>query len=174
MTAIILKYWRLGIVIALMLASATTGWYIESIRWEADTATVKANNEQALKAISDAATKALQNEQGKQQALQKQLAELDQKRSQELTDAQATNNKLRSDVAAGTRKLRIAAKCPANTNQVPNTSTTGSMGDATTVELSAFTGQDIFDIRSGIITDTAKLKYLQDYISTQQGVSNAK
>ncbi|EOF5818420.1 lysis system i-spanin subunit Rz [Salmonella enterica] len=43
----------------------------------------------------------------------------------------------------------------------------GSVGDAATVELSKGAGQNVLDIRAGIISDQAKLKYLQEYIRAQ-------
>ncbi|MEQ1969388.1 lysis system i-spanin subunit Rz, partial [Xenorhabdus nematophila] len=69
---------------------------------------------------------------------------------------------LRADVAAGRRKLRIQATCP-----VPKTITSGSMGDATSVELTGETGSTVLDIRDGIINDRAKLRYLQEYVRSQ-------
>lgn len=44
---------------------------------------------------------------------QKLLATLDTEHTKALTDAQATNNQLRADVAAGTRRLSVKATCPA-------------------------------------------------------------
>ncbi|WP_079955692.1 peptidase [Salmonella enterica] len=41
------------------------------------------------------------------------------------------------------------------------------MGNAATVELSRDSGQNVLDIRAGIISDQAKLKYLQEYVRTQ-------
>ncbi|EBU8976036.1 lysis protein, partial [Salmonella enterica subsp. enterica serovar Java] len=44
---------------------------------------------------------------------------------------------------------------------------TGSVGDAATVELSPDSGQNVLSIRSGIINDQAKLRYLQQYVMEQ-------
>ncbi|BET96446.1 lysis protein [Xenorhabdus taiwanensis] len=92
----------------------------------------------------------------------KHLTELDTKHIQELAHAKTEIDTLRADVAAGRRKLRIKAACP-----VPETVTSGSVGDATPVELSGETGSTVLDIREGIINDRAKLSYLQDYIKIQ-------
>ncbi|EEK5451792.1 lysis protein, partial [Salmonella enterica] len=43
----------------------------------------------------------------------------------------------------------------------------GSVGDAATVELSPVAGQNVLDIRAGVISDQEKLKYLQEYIRAQ-------
>ncbi|MEJ32221.1 lysis protein, partial [Salmonella enterica] len=48
------------------------------------------------------------------------------------------------------------------------TASTSRVGDAASVELSTVAGQNVLDIRSGIISDQAKLKYLQEYVRTQQ------
>ncbi|MNF98535.1 Bacteriophage lysis protein [compost metagenome] len=44
---------------------------------------------------------------------QRLLADLDTEHTKAMTDAQATNNQLRADVAAGARRLSIKATCPA-------------------------------------------------------------
>ncbi|WP_340611587.1 lysis protein [Xenorhabdus bharatensis] len=100
----------------------------------------------------------------KQQERIQHLSELDKIHTQELTNAKTEIDTLRADVAAGRRKLRIKATCP-----VREATSSGSVGDATTVELSRETGQAVLDIREGIINDRAKLRYLQDYVREQCG-----
>ncbi|PHM60517.1 peptidase [Xenorhabdus stockiae] len=90
------------------------------------------------------------------------LAELDKAHTQELANAKTEINTLRADVAAGRRKLRIKAACP-----VSETTPSGSVVNATTVELPRETGSDVLDIREGIINDRAKLRYLQDYVKAE-------
>ncbi|MDE1488822.1 lysis protein [Xenorhabdus bovienii] len=90
------------------------------------------------------------------------LAELEAKHRQELDNAKSEIDTLRADVAAGRRKLRIKAICP-----VLETTSSGSVGDATTVELTGETGSTVLDIREDIINDLAKLRYLQDYVNTE-------
>ncbi|MBD2779427.1 lysis protein [Xenorhabdus szentirmaii] len=90
------------------------------------------------------------------------LHELDSKHTQELANAKTEIDTLRADVATGRRKLRIKANCP-----VPETTPSGSVVDATTVELTGETGSTVLDIREGIINDRAKLRYLQEYVKTE-------
>ncbi|CBJ79830.1 putative Rac prophage; prophage lambda endopeptidase [Xenorhabdus bovienii str. Jollieti] len=97
-----------------------------------------------------------------QQKRIQRLAELDSKHRQELDNAKSEIDTLRADVAAGRRKLRIKAICP-----VSETVASGSVGDATTVELSGETGSTVLDIRESIISDRAKLRYLQEYVNTE-------
>ncbi|EBL6735948.1 lysis protein, partial [Salmonella enterica subsp. enterica serovar Kottbus] len=47
------------------------------------------------------------------------------------------------------------------------TASTRRVGNAATVELSPGAGQNVLDIRAGIISDQEKLKYLQEYVRTQ-------
>ncbi len=54
-------------------------------------------------------------------------------------------------------------QCPPTTE----TASTRRVGNAATVELSPVAGQNVLDIRAGIISDQEKLKYLQEYIRTQ-------
>ncbi|WP_340608318.1 lysis protein [Xenorhabdus bharatensis] len=90
------------------------------------------------------------------------LHELDSKHIQELANAKTEIDTLRADVAAGRRKLRIQATCP-----VSEATASGSVVNATTVELPRETESTVLDIREGIIHDRAKLSYLQDYIKTE-------
>jgi prophage endopeptidase len=87
------------------------------------------------------------------------MQELDTKHTQELAHAKTEIDTLRTDVAAGRRKLRIQAAYP-----VSEPPSSGSVGDATSVELSGEAGSTVLDIREGIINDRAKLRYLQDYV----------
>lgn len=47
------------------------------------------------------------------------------------------------------------------------TARTSRVGNAATVELSPDAGQNILNIRTGIISDQEKLRYLQEYLLTQ-------
>ncbi|MCC8381543.1 lysis protein [Xenorhabdus sp. PB30.3] len=90
------------------------------------------------------------------------LHELDSKHTQELANAKTEIDTLRADVAAGRRKLRIQASCP-----VREATASSSVGTPTSVELTGEAGSTVLDIREGIISDRAKLSYLQEYIRTQ-------
>lgn len=92
------------------------------------------------------------------------LAALDAKHTKELADAKAENDALQRKLDAGGR-VRVEGKCAVSGSaKKPGTS---GMGDAATVELSDVAGRNVLGIRSGIISDQQKLKYLQDYIRTQ-------
>ncbi|MBD1229281.1 lysis system i-spanin subunit Rz [Xenorhabdus griffiniae] len=82
--------------------------------------------------------------------------------SRKLTHARTEIDTLRADIAVGRRKLRIQAICP-----VPETSSSGSMSDAASVELTGEAGSTVLDIREGITNDRAKLRYFQEYVRTE-------
>ncbi|EDC5718836.1 lysis protein [Salmonella enterica] len=95
---------------------------------------------------------------------QRDVAALDAKYTKELADAQNRNTDLQRRLAAGGR-VRVEGRCSVPTET--ETASTSRVGNAATVELSPVSGQNVLDIRAGIISDQEKLKYLQEYIRTQ-------
>ncbi|EAP3677126.1 lysis protein [Salmonella enterica] len=98
------------------------------------------------------------------QTRQRDVAALDAKYTKELADAKAENDALQRRLAAGGR-VRVKGRCTVPVSTTP--ASTGSVGDAATVELSDVAGRNVLSIRSRIISDQAKLKYLQEYVRTQ-------
>lgn len=96
------------------------------------------------------------------QVRQRDVAALDAKYTKELADAKAENDALQRKLDNGGRVL-VKGKCPVQ----DYTTSTGSVGDAGTVELSDVAGRNVLSIRAGIIRDQKALKYLQDYIRAQ-------
>lgn len=88
---------------------------------------------------------------------QREVFALDAKYAKELYDATTKNDRLRAKLAAGSR-VRVAGECKAST---------GSVGNAGTIELSPNAGSNVLDIRAGIIRDQTKVRYLQQYIREQ-------
>ncbi|HBL9989805.1 TPA: lysis protein [Salmonella enterica subsp. enterica serovar Sternschanze] len=95
---------------------------------------------------------------------QRDVAALDAKYTKELADAQTRNTDLQRRLAAGGR-VRVKGRCSVPTET--ETASTSRVGNAATVELSPGAGQNVLDIRAGIISDQEKLKYLQEYVRTQ-------
>ncbi|WP_244630926.1 lysis protein [Pantoea agglomerans] len=96
---------------------------------------------------------------------QQRLAAIDKTHTEALSAAESENDAMRRQLAAGTRRMYVHAKCP-----VPGTGTaTGSvrLGDGTAVELATDSRRNVLDIRAGIIRDQEKLRYLQEYVQTQ-------
>ncbi|EMO8005019.1 lysis protein [Salmonella enterica] len=152
-----MKRITIGVIASLLIVAAALGWTTSHYHGNAvkykdqrDTAThnLKLTNE----TISDMQTR------------QRDVAVLDAKYTKELADAKAENDALQRRLAAGGR-VRVKGRCtvPASTTSA----SPGSVGDAATVELSPGAGQNVLDIRAGIISDQEKLKYLQEYIRMQ-------
>ena len=98
------------------------------------------------------------------QTRQRDVAALDAKYTKELADAKAENDALQRKLDNGGRVL-VKGKCPVSA--ATQTAGAASMGDDATVELSAVAGRNVLGIRSGIISDQAALRALQEYITTQ-------
>ncbi|MEN0583397.1 MULTISPECIES: lysis protein [unclassified Kosakonia] len=96
------------------------------------------------------------------QVRQRDIATLDAKYTGELADAQATIDQLERDVAAGKRRLQLNATCAKD-----ESSTSGSMGDATSPQLTGAAERDYWRLRARIETITGQVNYLQDYIRQQ-------
>ncbi|MCT8344215.1 MULTISPECIES: lysis protein [Photorhabdus] len=103
-----------------------------------------------------------QNEIVNQQERIRLLSELDNQHTKELAHAKSEIDALRTDVAAGHRRLRIAATCPKREATSPS-----GMGYAGAPRFNPATEQDYFDLRRMIIENEQQTKYLQDYIKTQ-------
>jgi len=155
---------NLPIVMA-FVAGAALAWWVEGLRWDADASKLNESHTAALKKQSDQAVIDLTNQQKRTEAAQSALAALDAKHTKEMVDEQAKNDKLRADVAAGTRRVRIAAANLATCQLVGNsTSGTGGVGDAAQVELSGSGGRAVLDLRASAIKDDQVIRYFQDYI----------
>ena len=161
-TALLKAYWKTAVAI---VAAAALAWWIEGLRWDADVSKRNEAHTEELKKQSDQAVIDLTNKQKRTEAVQAALAALDAKHTKEMADEQAKNEKLRADVAAGTRRVRIAAANLATCELAGNSTTaTGGVGDATQVELSGAGGRAVLDLRASTIKDDQVIRYLQDYI----------
>ncbi|RAW95055.1 MULTISPECIES: lysis protein [unclassified Photorhabdus] len=138
-------------VIALALASLLVYHYYGKYTQQLDT-TVKLQSELLEQ----------QNEIVNQQERIRLLSELDNQHTKELANAKSEIDVLRNDVAAGHRRLRIAATCHQG-----QTGSSGSVGHAATPRLNPATEQDYFDLRRMIVENEQQTKYLQEYIKTQ-------
>ncbi|EGO8462018.1 lysis protein [Escherichia coli] len=96
------------------------------------------------------------------QARQRDVAALDAKYTKELADAQENINQLERDVAAGNKRLRLAATCGKN----GATGTTG-VDDAASPRLTDAAERDYFTLRQRIETVTKQLTGLQAYVREQ-------
>lgn len=153
------------IVIALLVVvTCFATWKVGAWRYGKELASLTAAHQADLTAISNAATAQVRQALEKQQATQKTLAELDAKATKEKASDLAENERLRADVAAGNRRLRIAGRCSADCSNLSDTTSTACMDDGKSFELTGAAGRIVFDIRAGVIKDRAALKGLQRYV----------
>lgn len=146
-----------GVIASLLIVAAALGWttshyHSNAVRFRQQRDTATHNLKLANETITDMTKR------------QRDVAALDVKYTKELADAQNRNTDLQRRLAAGGR-VRVEGRC-----SVPTTTKTAStrrVGNAATVELSPVAGQNVLDIRAGIISDQEKLKYLQEYVRTQ-------
>ncbi|EHF4365723.1 lysis protein [Salmonella enterica subsp. enterica serovar 4,5,12:b:-] len=136
----------------LILGLLTSHYYNNAIQYKSQRDTASHSLTLANETIADMQTR------------QRDADALDAKYTKELADAQTENTDLQRRLAAGSR-VRVEGRCsvPASTTSA----SPGGVGDAATVELSPGAEQNVLNIRSGIISDQEKLKYLQDYVKTQ-------
>lgn len=145
-----------GMIYAIaIVAISSLGWLVNHYR----------DNAIAYKEQRDKATSALQLAKETitdMQVRQRDVAALDAKYTKELADAQNDIDQLERDVAAGRKRLRLNAECPASGQASP-----GSLGDVTGPRLTESAQRDYFTLRERIATVTKQVGYLQDYIKTQ-------
>ncbi|EDQ4198230.1 lysis protein [Salmonella enterica subsp. enterica serovar Glostrup] len=147
----------IGVITSLLIVAAALGWttshyHGNAVKYKDQRDTATHNLKLANETISDMQTR------------QRDVAALDARYTKELADAKAENAALQHRLVAGGR-VRVKGRCtvPASTTSA----SPGSVGDAATVELSPVAGQNVLNIRAGIISDQEKLKYLQEYILAQ-------
>ncbi|HAF1616139.1 TPA: lysis protein [Salmonella enterica] len=146
-----------GVIVSLLVVAAALAWTTEryhgnAVRYKDQRDTATHNLKLANETIDD------------MEVRQRDVAALDAKYTKELADAKAENDALQRRLDAGGR-VHVKGRCavPAqNTSAIP-----GSVGDASTIELSPVAGRNVLGIRAGIINDQGALRYLQDYIRTQ-------
>lgn len=155
---------NVSIVVAFAAGIALT-WWIEGMRWDKDVSSLKESHALALKSISDKAFADLAAANQRTAEARDAAAELDKKFTEGLAHAQAENEALRADVAAGTRRVRIASANLATCELTRGNNTGGSgVGNAVQVELSAAGGRAVLDLRASAIKDGQVIQYLQGYI----------
>ncbi|KGM27455.1 lysis protein [Photorhabdus luminescens] len=152
-------------LLTVAIVGCTVGWWLTKLSFNTKLTALEQHYTSQLSIISHKAqsdtTAAIQ----KMKIAQDAAAALDRHYSEELAHAQAENTALRTDLATGKRRMRIAsadlATCQLTSSRNPSAS---SMGNAAEIGLTAIAGRTIYDIRAGIISDQAKLDYLQHYV----------
>ncbi|EPR2259471.1 lysis protein [Yersinia enterocolitica] len=90
------------------------------------------------------------------------VAAIDIKHTKELADAKSENERLRADIANGTKRLQLNATCP---KPVSKTTGPASVPDDASARLTNAAERDYLSLRERIGVATSQIKGLQDYIS---------
>ena len=159
-----MSLWRWIGLVVLVGCSVFSTWKVDGWRYGKKLADLSASHQADLTAISNAASAQARQMLERQQVTQKALAELDARATTEKAHDLAENEKLRADVAAGDRRLRIAGRCSVDSSNLSGTTSAARLDDGGTVELAGAAGRTVFDIRAGITQDRAALKGLQQYV----------
>ncbi|EAA6844384.1 lysis protein [Salmonella enterica subsp. enterica] len=146
-----------GVIISLLIVAAALAWTTD--RYHSNAVRYKDQRDTATHSLTLANATITD-----MQVRQRDNAALDAKYTKELADAKAENDVLQRRLAAGGR-VRVKGRCTVPATTTPASS--GSVGDAASVELSPVAGRNVLDIRAGIISDQAKLRYLQQYVREQ-------
>lgn len=92
------------------------------------------------------------------------VAAIDIKHTKELADAKSENERLRADIANGTKRLQLNATC---TSPVSKTTGPASVPDDASARLTNAAERDYLSIRERIGIATTQIAGLQSYIRTQ-------
>ncbi|CFR14885.1 lysis protein [Yersinia frederiksenii] len=110
-------------------------------------------------------TKVAKQQQATLDRLEAQLqavAAIDIKYTKELADAKSENERLRADIASGTKRLQLNATCP---KPVSKTTGPASVDDVAGAELTPAARRDYIDLRERIGIATSQINGLQAYIN---------
>ncbi|CNI11513.1 putative prophage endopeptidase [Yersinia frederiksenii] len=92
------------------------------------------------------------------------VAAIDIKYTKELADAKSENERLRADIASGTKRLQLNATC---TKPVSKTTGPASVPDDASARLTNAAERDYLSLRERIGIATTQIAGLQSYIRTQ-------
>lgn len=145
---------RIGSVVLAVSVVFGAGWTVQG--WRKDRAILELENAHQ-RAVIDAEEEAT----ARWASVLARYAAADVKHYQEMTDAQANNDRLRADVAAGRKRLLVRAVCPGSA-QVPGASAAPGVGDATAAELRGDSVAAYHDLTDAIATVKAQLLWFQD------------
>lgn len=152
--------------VVVLVVGALFSWWVTSSHWQARYNQQQTAHTDLLRRTAEANAVVILKQQAEQQEQAQRLAELDNKHTKELSDAIEENRRLEDlySTADGERSgLHIDVIVARNDATVSETTGTGSMGDAASLELSGAAGRSFWAIRRGMIEDREKLRYLQEW-----------
>ena len=155
-----------GWVWLLALAVVAAGQQIRVLSAQSVASKAQAEHQNHLRQVAEANAEVILKQQAERLKLEQRLAKADQQSTEKLTHALTENDRLErlySSADDERRRLRIEVTLARNDAIVSAATSSGSMGDAASVELSADSGRAVWDIRRGMKQDQAALEYLQEW-----------
>ena len=156
-----------GLVVALLMVLSGAGaWQWQANSYGKQLADQASAHQAFVRQVAESNAEVIRQQQADRLDLEKRLAKADQQSTEKLTHALTENDRLErlySSADDERRRLRIEVKVARADAIVSAATGPGSVGDATSVELSAAAGQTVWDIRRGMKQDQAALEYLQEW-----------
>lgn len=159
-----MSYARIAAIVALVLVVFGAGWTANGWRKDRALSDLQAVHAGLISAANAATIGAMKAAQETQKQREAEAARVDAEETARLNEAKDEIQKLRDDVARGTRGLRVAATCPARGSDLPSTSDTAGVGDGAGPRLTGQAEQDYFALRSEISTVLGQLAACQKLI----------
>ncbi len=152
-----------GVICALL--SGLLVFQAQNMRFERKISDNQAAFDRTLSAITTKAQQDTADAIRRMKDAQADAAALDAKATQDLANAKAENDRLRADVAAGTRRVQFAkadlATCKLTASR---DSSASGVGDGVQIDLSPEGQRAVLDLRESASTDNKVINYLQGYI----------
>lgn len=160
---VLLGFWKELLILCLVLALG--GQELRLNNEKAAHQQTRTNHVVVIKDLADKTLKAYQAVVAEDVTRKQSLAELDTQHTKALNEAKSLITRLQSDVAAGTRRLRLQATCSPSTGAgMSQATSTTSLDDAQAPRLTDSAERDYFSLRTGIETTQKQLAGLQDYV----------
>lgn len=155
-------WWRIGLGV---IAGAMASW----LYWSAQMSDLQRDVAQDKQSISDEYALSLESIKTEYERKAKEGAEIDKREYEKLTNAQENIKRLNADLSSSNLRLSVKAKCPANSANVPSSSSTTSLDDAEVrAELSQKDAGAILGIASDGDDAIIRHNALIDWINSQK------
>ena len=145
------------ILVAVACLSFVAGWQIQTWRYGEKIADINLTTAETLKSIAVTAANKQRELQNELDTEQRKWAAAEAEQYALLRDAEIENNQLRADIAAGRKRLRVNATCPAGSDRMPETGPSTSVGNGAAPRLTEDAEQAYHDLKSGVERVTRQL-----------------
>jgi prophage endopeptidase len=161
------------VAVAIFGSGCAVGFGLRGVIANAAESKLREDHATAMQTISDTAAQAATDALAIQHQLANKIAAIDAARTEEIERAKIENEKLRADIRAGTRRLSVAARCPASGNRLSGDAAGSSVGHGSErAEIDPATADRIVRIANDGDAAIRQLTACQDYaraINLQSG-----